>query len=160
MFGLDPAMLAIVLAVGLLAEVGLLWIAAALADAPEQAWAKLVAIGCGVFLAFFAAAVGIAAALGVLHAPFAESHRSTALAAAALAILASALLPALAYPSLLSVSMGRGLWVGVVQALLRVFLYVLLTAIVMVGLAVFQISRGGGEKKPQALAPLRPGHDP
>ena len=154
MFGLDPVMLAVVLAVGLLAEVALLWIAAALADAPEQRWPKLFVVGMGVFLGCFLAAAAIAFFLGVLHAPLAEDKRSATLGAAALAILASAVLPALAYPSLLSVSMGRGLWVGVLQTLLRVFLYVMLTAIVMVVLAVLQISRGGSEKKPQAALPV------
>ncbi|MBY0229002.1 MAG: hypothetical protein K2W96_06970 [Gemmataceae bacterium] len=155
MFGLDPVWLVVVVAVGLLAEVALVWASSALADAPDQGLGKLLSVSAGVFLACFAAAVGIAAALNVLHDPLAEERRGAAYAAIGLAILACAVLPTLAYPSLLSVSMGKGAWMGVVQTLLRVFLYVLIIALVMVVLAVLQISRGPGEA-PKAEAPAPP----
>ena len=76
--------------------------------------------------------------------------------AAGLSFLVSALVPALVYPALLSVPAGKGVWMGIIQALLRVFLYVLIASLVMVGLAVWQIATGPQERRTEA--PPVPAH--
>jgi hypothetical protein len=143
LFGLGPVEIATIVVVGCAVEVVLLWAAAALADAPEIGWGKFGVVGSGVFLGLFAAACGMAFALGLLEKPTTGENRLPTLGAAAgLTLLVALVAPGLAYPMTLPVSLRRGLWVSVLQWLLRLFLYALITALVMVVIAVIQIWRG------------------
>lgn len=142
LFGQGPVEIAIILIVGGVLEVLLLWIATGLADTPEISWGKLTPIGVGVFLGCFAIACVIAWVFGVLQHPTAADHRTAALTAMGLTLVAALVAPMAVYPSLLSVSLQRGMWVSVFQWLLRLFLYVLIIAVVMVIIAVLQIARG------------------
>lgn len=142
MFGLDAVWIVVLVAVGCLAEIALLWAATGLADAPDLPFTRLAAVGVGTFLACFAAVAGIAQFMGVLNAPLAPELRMPALQAAALALVVSLLAPAAAYKPLLGTSAQKAFWVSLFQWLLRLFLYVLVTAVIMVVLAVIQIVRG------------------
>jgi hypothetical protein len=142
MFGLDAVWIVVILAVGCLAEIALLWAATGLADAPDLPLARLAGVGVGTFLACFAATAAIAHSLGVLYTPLNPELRVPALQAAGLALLVSLVVPAAAYKPLLGTTVRKSVWVSVFQWLLRGFLYVLVTAIVMVVLAVIQIVRG------------------
>jgi hypothetical protein len=142
LFGLSVVELAILIAVGCLLEVVLLWAATGLVEAPETSWIKLSAIALGVFLLCFAAAAGIAFGFGVLNNPLAPEQRTAALAALGTILGVSLVAPAFIYPTAFAIDVRRGIWVSVLQWLLRGFLYILILALVMVFLAVLQILRG------------------
>jgi hypothetical protein len=89
-----------------------------------------------------------------MESPFGPENRVIVLGAALAGLLVSWAVPALAFVPVLPVSIPRGMLVSVFQLLLRVFLYVLIAAVVMVVLAVLQILRTAPEKRsPQAAAP-------
>jgi hypothetical protein len=142
LFGLGTVEIAVIFVVGCAVEVVLLWAATGLADASEISWKKLIPAGVGVFLGLFAAACGLAYGMGVLERPSHADNRMPALAAAGLTLLVALVAPGLVYPPALNLTLRRGLWVSVLQWLLRLFLYVLIVALVMVVIAVIQISRG------------------
>jgi hypothetical protein len=142
LFGLGAVELAILIVVGCLLEVVLLWAASGLVEAPDTGWVKLSAIALGVFLACFAASAAIAFGFGVLNNPLAPDLRSSAFAALGTVLVVSLVAPALVYPSAFAIDIRRGIWVSVLQWLLRGFLYILIIALVMVFLAVWQILRG------------------
>ncbi|MGL4551084.1 MAG: hypothetical protein ACRC33_07845 [Gemmataceae bacterium] len=142
LFGLGPVEFAVIVAVGCAVEVVLLWAATGLADLPDVRWGRLIPTGVGVFLSLVAAGWGIASSVGALQTPSATDGRTPALAAAGLTLLAALVLPGLVYPPALPVTVRRGLWVSVIQWLLRLFLYVFILALVMVVIAVVQIVRG------------------
>jgi hypothetical protein len=141
-FALGPAELAILIVVGCLLEIALLWAASGLMEAPETGLVKLAAIALGVFLACFAITVAVAYGFGVLQAPLAVEKRGSSLAALSVSLLIALIAPGFLYPSLLSINLRKGIWVSVLQWLLRGFLYILILAVIMVVLAVWQILRG------------------
>ncbi|MFQ3593417.1 MAG: hypothetical protein SNJ82_09570 [Gemmataceae bacterium] len=141
-FGLGPVELAILVGVGWILEIALLWAATGLMEAPETGLLKLAAISLGVFLSCFALSVGVAYSFGVLFNPLALDHRGKAVAALAISQLIALVAPGLLYPSLFAINLRKGIWVSVLQWLLRIFLYILIVAVLMVVLAVWQILRG------------------
>ena len=136
----------LVVAVGLLVvyllEVVLFWAASAVADAPPIGWGKLFLV----VLLVTVLSVGLTAAIGVysgtMNAPFEPDNRLLALITAGLALVVLWAIPAVIYHILASVSILRGMWLSLLQLLLRGFLYVFIVALVMVVLAVIQIIKG------------------
>jgi hypothetical protein len=59
-----------------------------------------------------------------------------------LGLLVTWVIPGVLYAPLVPVSIPRSMFISVVQVLLRIFLYVLIAAVVMVVLAILQIARG------------------
>lgn len=142
-FGLDPVQLTILIVVGCILEIALLWAASGLMETPEMSLLKLAAVSFGIFLACFVVAVGVAYGFGVLQTPLALDNRGRAVGALVVSLVVSLVAPGFVYPSLLATNLRKGIWVSVLQWLLRVFLYILVVAVVMVVLAVWQILRGG-----------------
>ena len=142
-FGLDPVQLTILIVVGGILEIALLWAASGLMETPEMGLLKLLAVSFGVFLACFAVTMGVAYGFGVLQSPLAVDNRGKAIGALAVSLFISLIALGFIYPSLLNTTLRKGIWVSVLQWLLRVFLYILVVAVVMVVLAVWQILRGG-----------------
>jgi hypothetical protein len=129
-----------VLVVVLALEVGLLWAAAAVGDAPPLSWPKLLGLALGVGAICLGGAIAISWGMGL----FAESTGNWWLQfflALALALVLWLVLPALVYPPVFPVSFGRGMVISVVQVLLRLFLWVLLGAVIFVVLAWLQIAK-------------------
>jgi hypothetical protein len=126
--------------VGLSCEVLLFWAAAALADVPTG-WDRtfLVALAGAVVSAIVVA--GTFTLLPPGAKPFESAALPRTLLAGSTVVGLGLLLPGLLYTPLLSVSINKGMLVSVLQVLLRGFLYVLITAVVMVVLAVLQIAR-------------------
>ena len=141
-FGLGPVELAILIGVGCLLEIALLWAATGLMEAPETSLIYLAAVSFAVFLASFAVCVGVAYGFGVLSAPLDLDQRTKAIAALAVSQVIVLIAPGFVYPSLFAINFRKGMWVSVLQWLLRLFLYVLIVAALMVVLAVWQIVRG------------------
>jgi hypothetical protein len=129
----------VVLVVALALEVGLIWAAAALGDAPEVGWPKLIGLALGAGLLCLGGTLLVCWSLGILSES-AEVAWLRWVLAGALAVLLFMVIPTLLYTPLFPVSLGRGLFISVVQLLLRVFLYVLVAGVVFVALAIFQIS--------------------
>jgi hypothetical protein len=134
--------IAIFVVIGLLVlEVGLFWAAVALADGPPIGVGKtvvgalLVALVCGGVSGLLAWLLG----LHQLQAD--EAMTSRILPGAGLAAVVFVILGTVLCTPLLPVSPGKGLIISVVQLLLRALLYALVAALIMVILAVFQLSR-------------------
>lgn len=126
-----------------LLEVVLFWAASALADVPPLKAGPFFLV---VFLVT-AASVALAAVVGytmrgALKSPLEEENRQIAALAVSLLVAVTWAAPAVLYPFLISVSIPKSMWVSMLQVLLRGFLYVLIAAIVMVVLAVYQILMG------------------
>ena len=142
MFGIEPVPMAIGLVVIFLLEIVLFWSASALVDAPPMGWGKLLLV---VLIVTFLS-VGMTGALahysGAMKDPFDPDNRPLALITASLVLVVLWAIPAVSYAILASVSIFRGMWLSLLQLLLRAFLYVFLAAIFMVGLAVYQIING------------------
>ena len=139
MFGIGPVELAIGLAVVFLLEIVLFWAASAVADAPPMGWGRLLLV----VLAVTALSVGLLGTLafytGAMTAPLDPDNRPLALITAGIGLVILWAVPAVLYPFLASVSIPRAMWLGLLQLLLRAFLYVFIAALLMVGLAVYQI---------------------
>lgn len=139
MFGLDPMYLGLAAALFVLLEVGLFWAAAALGDAPALGWGKLIPVAVGV-AAVWAVLVGVAGwQSGLAQAPLSPENRTTALLVGGISLAVMWAIPAILYAPLVPVSLPRSMRIAVFQVLLRAFAYVLLAAVLMVGLAVAQI---------------------
>ena len=155
MFGIGPVETAIGLVVIFLLEVVLFWAASAVADAPPMGWGKLFLV----VLLVTVLSVGLTTVLGVysgamkIKDPFDPDNRSLALITAGLGLVILWLVPAVIYPILASVSLLRGMWLALLQLMLRAFLYVIIVAIVMVVLAVIQIFTGS-DSRTDLLDPL------
>lgn len=142
MAGLDPIYLGLTVVLFVLLEVGLFWAAAGLGDAPALGWGKLIVIAVGV-AAVWAALVGVAAwQSGLGPAPLSPENRPTALLVGGIGLAVMWAVPAILYAPLVPVSLPRSMRIAVFQVLLRAFAYILLAAVVMVGLAVAQIWTG------------------
>jgi hypothetical protein len=144
MFGLGPIPeMLIGVALVLLAEVAVFWAAASLGDVGPLSWIKLLLVVLGVT----ALASGIIALVvwfsGSIDTLLAEDNRLLAGFVGAVALLVLWAVPAVLYVPLLSVSIPRSMLIAVFQWLLRGFLYLLITAVVMVVLAGIQIYKGG-----------------
>src|SRR5262245_14471103 len=74
-----------------------------------------------------------------LAQPFAPENRLMLAGATAGGLLVAWAIPALLFVPIFPVSIPRGMLISVFQLLLRIFLYVLITAVVMVVLALIQI---------------------
>jgi hypothetical protein len=139
MFGIGPVEMALGLVVIFLLEIALFWAASAVADAPPMGWGKLLLV----VLLVTCLSVGLLRALGVysgaMTAPLDPENRPLVLITTGLALVVLWAVPAVLYPMLASVSILRGMWLALLQLMLRAFLYVFLVAIAMVVLAVIQI---------------------
>jgi hypothetical protein len=120
----------------------LFWAAAALGDVPALGWGKLVLIAVGVAAVWAAVVVGIAWQAEVARAPLVPENRGAALLVAAVSLGVMWAVPAILYAPLVPLSLPRSMRVAVFQVALRAFAYVLVVAVVMVGLAVAQIWSG------------------
>jgi hypothetical protein len=153
MFGLGPVPeMLIGIALVLLAEVAVFWAAAALGDVSPMSWVKLlvvVVVVSGLAGGVIALVVWFSGSPDTL---LAEDNRLLAVFVAAAALLILWAVPAVLYVPLLSVSIPRSMLIAVFGWLLRGFLYLLITAVVMVVLACIQIYKGG-EVRTQAPAP-------
>jgi hypothetical protein len=126
-------------------EAALFWAAAALGDAPLLGWRKLVLVSLAATAGCAAVGGGIWASLQsveLLH----PDNRLLAVVIALLGLLISWIIPGVLYAPLVPVSIPRGMFISVLQVLLRIFLYVLILAVVAVVLAVLQIWRGGDSR--------------
>ena len=139
MFGYGPVETALALVVIFLLEIVLFWSASAVADAPPMAWGKLVLVVFLVTGLSVAATAALGVYSGATKAPFDPDNRILALSTAGIALVVLWAIPAIVYPILASVSVFRGMWLSLLQLLLRGFLYVFIVAVVMVVLAVLQI---------------------
>jgi hypothetical protein len=153
MFALGVTELVILAAVAVACEVLLFWAAAALADVPTG-WNKTVLVSLAGAVALGIVVTVTHSLLGPFTTPFDSATLPRTLLAAGLVLGLSFVLPAVLYTPLLSVSVNKGMLVSVLQVLLRIFLYVLITAVVMVVLAVLQIARraDAGPASPGAYA--------
>ena len=155
MFGIGIVELAIGLGVVFLLEIVLFWAAAAVADAPPMGWGKLLVV----VLVVTAVSVALVGTLGhysgATTAPLDPDNRPLALITAGLGLVALWAVPAVLYPFLASVSIPRGMWLSLLQLLLRGFLYAFLAAVFMVGLAVYQIATQT-ETRPEKVELSRP----
>lgn len=91
--------------------------------------------------------------LNALGSPLEAEHRLTSIAIASAGLVLGWMVPALLFVPVLPVSVPRGMLVSIFQLLLRLFLYVLITAIVMVVLALLQIWYGGTPEKRSGQSP-------
>jgi hypothetical protein len=152
MFALGTVEILVLVLLALLIEAVLFWAASALADAPDLGWGRVFGVSLAASVA--CAAVGGAIAWSLqsvsLRAP---ENRLLAVAVALLALLVSWVIPGVLYAPLARVTIPRGMFISVLQVLLRVFLYVLIAAVVMVVLAVIQIFRGA-DVRTEVLAPV------
>lgn len=122
----------------------------------EIGFGKLVV---GAFIAAVAwGAVFIAGLIAFrgMESPFGPENRVVVLGSALAGLLVSWAVPALVFVPVLPVTIPRGMLVSVFQLLLRIFLYVMIAAIVMVVLAVLQIMRASPEKRAPQAATLLP----
>ena len=139
---IGPVTMAIGLVVLFLLEVVVFWAASAVADAPPMGWGKLFLVVFLVTILSVALTAGIGIYSGAMKAPFEPDNRPLALITAGLVLVVLWAIPAVIYPILASVSILRGMWLSLLQLLLRGFLYVFIVALVMVVLAVIQIIKG------------------
>jgi hypothetical protein len=148
---LGPVEWVLLVGVAVLLEVALFWAAAALGDAPPLGWTKRAVVPLLATLALAGVAVG--AGWSLRSVPLlAPENRLLLAGVALLGLLVSWLLPGVLYAPLAPVTVPRGMLIAGVQVLLRVFLYALIAAVVMVVLAVLQIARG--EPRAALAAPL------
>jgi hypothetical protein len=151
MYALTPVELSLLVAIVCALEVALFWAAAALGDAPLLGWKKLLFVSLSATAG--CAAVGGAIAWSLRSVSFlAEENRLLAIAMILLGLLVSWVIPGVLYAPLVPVSIPRGMFIAVLQVLLRIFLYVLIAAVVMVVLAILQIWRDA-DTRVQVLAP-------
>jgi hypothetical protein len=155
MFGLGMLEVAIVAAVALAMEMVLFWASVALADGPEVKLPKialmalLVVAACGplIFLCF--------RLFGAQDQPLQVVPIWKSWAAGGLSLLVLLAVPLLLNIPLVPVSIRKGLWVAILQWLLRIFLTSLIVAFVLVVLAVLQILRSNKTASlPSAPPPL------
>jgi hypothetical protein len=141
MFPSGPIEIAVLIFSACALEIALFWAAAAIGDAPMLGWGKILTVPLAATAA--CAAVGGAMAWSLRSVSFlAPENRLLAALMALLGMLVTWVIPGVLYAPLLPVSIPRGMLIAVVQLLLRVFLYVLIAAVVMVILAVMQIAQG------------------
>ena len=148
--------LAIGLGVIFLLEIVIFWAASAVADAPPMGWGKLLLVVLLVTVLSVALTATIGAYSVAMQAPLDTEQITLALMTGGFSLVVlwanpvvvfSQLavlwvVPAVVYPMLASVSIPRGMWLALLQLLLRGFLYVFIAALVMVVLAVIQIFTG------------------
>jgi hypothetical protein len=144
-FGLTALTLVGVLALALLFEVVLFWAAASLADAPEAGILK-----CGLVGLLVVAICGPVTAIifflfGMLETAYDTNRWVATILAYGLSIVAAWALPSVLLVPIVPVSLKKGMFISVLQLLLRIFLWVLVVAVAMVALAVVQIVRGPTE---------------
>jgi hypothetical protein len=141
MYMLNPVEIAALVAIVGAMEVALFWAAAALGDAPLLSWRKILLVSLAASAA--CAAVGGAIGWSLRSVAFlAPENRLLAFVMVLLGLLVTWVIPGVLYAPLVPVSIPRGMFIAVLQVLLRLFLYVLIAAVVMVVLAVIQIWRG------------------
>jgi hypothetical protein len=135
-----------------LVEIALFWASTALGSVEVNA-GKLLAGSFLAALAWAGAAYGVLAFLGRSEQPLLAPENRLPLILGSLAGLAvSWAVPAVLFVPILPVSVPRGMLISVFQLLLRLFLYSLIGAVVMVVLAFLQI-RYGPEKRTEAPTP-------
>jgi hypothetical protein len=136
MFDLGIVEILILVLIAFLLETVLFWAAAALGDAPVLGWGKilLVSLAASVAWAIVLSAIG----WSLRSIPLRENI-PLAVVIGLLALLVTWVIPGILYAPLVPVSISRGMFISVVQVLLRIFLYVLIAAVVMVVLALIQI---------------------
>jgi hypothetical protein len=140
MFQLGTVELVAIGAAAVACEVLLFWAASALADVPAG-WDRTLLVSLAGAVVSGIVVAGTYAMLGPFARPFESGTLPRTLLAGSMVFGLGLLLPGLLYTPLLSVSVNKGLLVSVLQVLLRAFLYVLITGVVMVVLAVLQIAR-------------------
>ncbi len=141
MFFLGPIEIVLLLVVAVAVEVALFWAAAGIGDAPPIRGGKLLLVSLAATTA--CAAVGGAIAWSLRAESFlAPENRMFAFMTALLGLLVTWVIPGIVYAPLVPVSIPRGMFIAVVQVLLRLFLYILIAAVVFVILAIVQIARG------------------
>jgi hypothetical protein len=133
-------------------EAGLLWASTALGNV-EVNWGKICLITLVVTAVWATASAAAGYGMNGVRPVLAPDNRLWGGIALAIAVLISWAVPALLYAPLLPVSVPRGMLISVFQVLLRVFLYTLVAAVVMVVLAVLQIRYGPQKTEGPGAAP-------
>jgi hypothetical protein len=151
MFGLDALPLAFLFLLVLAGEFFLFWIATALADVQPMSWAKFCSVVAMVTLPLVVILVVVANLAGILKNPLDPELRSVAYGVGAASLAIMFVIPALLYAPLLPVSFGRSVKISIYAVLLRSFLYVMVTAIVMIALATWQIWSGNDTRTEKSL---------
>jgi hypothetical protein len=142
--------------VALVLEVVLFWAAAALGNAPDLGLGRIFVVSLAASLACAVVGGAIAWSLQSVALLDPDNHLLAAVIGL-LALLVTWVIPGVLYAPLVPVSIPRGMLISVLQVLLRVFLYVLIAAVVMVVLAILQIWRGADSRVEfvaPSLAPL------
>jgi hypothetical protein len=134
------ALLGLLLLVFLL-EIALFWASTALGNV-EVGSSKLLVGALLATLGWVGAVAGVWLLVGRPDSLAVPENRSPLLIYSALGLLVSWAVPAALFVPVLPVSVPRGMLVSVFQVLLRLFLYVLIGAVIMVVLAVLQIRYG------------------
>jgi hypothetical protein len=147
MFGLGVGEIIALLLLGCLFEVVLFWASASLGDAPDTNLGKCLLAGLLVFALFVPGAWLVAYLSRLWGLGFASEPWVAAVLALGIARLALWPVLSLFYVPFVPVPVRKGVRIGVFQSLLGIFLYVLVVAVVMVGLAVNQIWRGDTQPK-------------
>ncbi len=147
MFGLGALEIAALVLLGCCFEVVLFWASASLGNAPETPLVKCLLAGLLVFALFLPAAALIYYLARLWGIPFSGEPWLAAVLALSLSRAIFWPLPSLFYVPFVPVSVKRGLGVGIIQSVLGLFFYVLVVAVVLVGLAVNQIWRGDTQPK-------------
>jgi len=126
-----------------LCELLVFWAAAALADVPETGWSKFVVVPGSAAVVCAGLALLLCYLLGLTESPLAPDKRTWLYLGVGLVLALTWVIPAILFMPMLSVSMSRSMLIAILQFLLRLFLYVLITAVVLVVLAILQIVKRG-----------------
>jgi hypothetical protein len=132
---------AILAAVALVMEMVLFWASVALADGPEVKLPKIALMAVLIVAACGPLIVLTFRLLGVADRPLQLEPVWRPVTAVGVSLLILLAVPLLLNVPLTPVSIRKGLWVAVLQWLLRLFLTSLIIAFVLVVLAVIQIVR-------------------
>lgn len=155
MFGFDPLYMVIAVVVFALVEVALFWAAASLGDAPQLSWGKTFVVAVLVTVVWGALSLTLVWSSGLGSAALAPENRVRAILFAMGILGVMWLIPALLYAPLVPVSIPKSMLISIFQVLLRVFLYVLMLAVLMVVLAGLQIYHGTDVRSENAPELLR-----
>lgn len=150
---MSAGLIAGIVVAALLAELLLFWAAGALADAPETGWGRFVAVPVSIGVVSGGLIVLCFYFLGVMESPLSPDKRLSLYFAGGLALLLSFIVPAVLFGPFLSVSLPRSALIAVMQFLLRIFLYVLIAAVVFVVLAIIQIMNRADKETAEGARP-------
>jgi hypothetical protein len=131
----------VVILVLLVLEVGLFWAAVSLADGPEIGAGKTIGGALGVGVLSGGVSLAIFWVLGLNQLQSSEPTLMRLLLGAGLAAVVFLVVPTVLCMPLLPVSPRKGLLISVLQLFLRALLYALVGGLIMVVLAVLQLSR-------------------